>query len=79
MRLCSRCVSWRFLWSRCSRPRCLIQRAAALVSYFQAEDPQALADAWQDALGWGPGWRKRATEGVKALERMAPELAGVLG
>jgi hypothetical protein len=46
------------------------------VSYFQAEDPQALADAWQDALGRGPGWRKRATEGVKALEPMAPELAG---
>jgi len=49
------------------------------VSYFQAEDPLALADAWQDALGRWPGWRKRANEGVKALERTAPELAGVLG
>lgn len=55
-----------------------LAQAAALVSYFQAEDPQALADAWQDALGRGPDWRKRATEGMKALERMAPELAGVL-
>lgn len=33
-----------------------LAQAAALVSYFKLEDPQALADAWQDALSRGPGW-----------------------
>lgn len=56
-----------------------LAQAAALMSYFLANDPDALQEAWEDALGRGPGWRKRAMEGVKALDRVAPDIARGLG
>lgn len=52
-----------------------VAQAAALMGYFVANDPDALKEAWADALGRGPGWRKRAVEGLKALERLAPDIA----
>lgn len=52
-----------------------LAQAAALMSYFMANDPDALQEAWADALARGPGWRKRALEGKKALAGMAPEVA----
>lgn len=55
-----------------------LAQAAALISYFAANDLDALQEAWSDALSRGPGWRKRATEGRKALENTAPELASAL-
>lgn len=56
-----------------------LAQAAALVSFFQAEDPQALADAWADAMERGPGWRKRAIEGREALLRLDAACAQALG
>ena len=56
-----------------------LAQAAALMSYFVANDPEALQEAWADALGRGPGWRKRAAEGLKALGRVEPEIARELG
>jgi len=52
-----------------------ILQAAALAEYF-ADSGQARAfnRAWRDALGRGPGWRRRALQGHKALLRLAPEL-----
>lgn len=54
-----------------------LAQVAALMSYFTAHDPDALQEAWADALGRGPGWRKRALEGRKALANVAPEAAQV--
>lgn len=56
-----------------------LAQAAALMSYFMANDPDALHEAWADALGRGPGWRKRAMEGLKALGRLEPGIAQELG
>lgn len=55
-----------------------LAQAAALMSYFAANDPEALQEAWADALSRGPGWRKRALEGRKALEHVAPNIAHML-
>lgn len=44
-----------------------LAQAAALVEYFSETDPEALTQAWADALSRGPGWRKRATQGRSAL------------
>jgi hypothetical protein len=44
-----------------------LAQAAALVDYFNANDPDALRAAWQDANSRGPGWRKRAEQGRRAL------------
>ena len=55
-----------------------LAQAASLLEYFAAVDPQAIRVAWADALARGPGWRKRAFEGKKALSSKAPELATLL-
>jgi len=55
-----------------------LAQAAALIGYFMAQDSEALQDAWADALSRGPGWRKRAQEGAKALRRLAPAVAEAL-
>jgi len=51
-----------------------LQQAAALFDYLLVTQPESLQDAWRDALGRGPGWRKRALEGLIALQRVHPEL-----
>ena len=55
-----------------------VAQAAALMGYFLANDPDALHEAWADALARGPGWRKRALEGKKALAGLAQEFATAL-
>jgi hypothetical protein len=55
-----------------------LAQAAALLEYFASTDPEPVVAAWRDALGRGPGWRKRAVEGRKALARMEPELANAV-
>jgi hypothetical protein len=49
-----------------------LSQAASLISYFQAQDPQALADAWHDAASRGPGWKRRLLEGLAQLQRLYP-------
>ncbi|MBI5910712.1 MAG: hypothetical protein HY848_12270, partial [Betaproteobacteria bacterium] len=52
-----------------------ILQAAALAEYFaHSGQGRAFNLAWRDALGRGPGWRRRALQGHKALLRLAPEL-----
>ncbi|UUZ71537.1 nucleotidyltransferase domain-containing protein [Polaromonas sp. P1(28)-8] len=51
-----------------------LQQAAALFDYLLATQPESLHDAWRDALDRGPDWRKRALEGLIALQRVHPEL-----
>lgn len=55
-----------------------LAQAAALIEYFRDNDPEALQDAWADALARGPGWKKRALEGQRALQTQAPTLSAVL-
>jgi len=52
-----------------------LAQVASLAEYFAANDIDALQSAWADALSRGPGWRKRALEGRKALAAKAPKLA----
>jgi hypothetical protein len=47
-------------------------QAASLIELLQARDPQALAEAWADAAGRGPGWRRRLDDGLDQLLRMQP-------
>lgn len=51
-----------------------LHQAACLAEYFLAVRPREFNAAWRDALGRGPGWRKRAREGKAGLLRLAPEL-----
>jgi hypothetical protein len=55
-----------------------LAQAAALIAYFKTHDPDALANAWRDALSRGPGWVKRATGGRVALAAVSAELADAL-
>jgi hypothetical protein len=55
-----------------------LAQAASLLEYFSMADPDAVRIAWADALARGPGWRKRAREGKRALARTAKELAADL-
>lgn len=55
-----------------------LAQAAALIEYFRDNDPEALQDAWADALARGPGWKKRALEGLRALQAQDPTLSAVL-
>lgn len=51
-----------------------LQQAAALFDYLLTTQPESLHDAWHDAISRGPGWRKRALEGLIALQRVHPGL-----
>ncbi len=55
-----------------------LAQAASLLEYFNMADPDAIRDAWADALSRGPGWRKRALEGKKALAAKTPDLVNAL-
>ena len=55
-----------------------VAQAASLIEYFANADPDPLHVAWQDARARGPGWRKRADEGLKALRTFAPLQAALL-
>ena len=51
-----------------------LQQAAALFEYLLATRPDDLRAAWHDAQGRGAGWRKRALEGLIAMQRTHPRL-----
>ena len=55
-----------------------LAQAAALMEYYATADPDAVRSAWADALSRGPGWRKRALEGRKALAKKDGALTGDL-
>jgi len=56
-----------------------VAQAASLIEYFASNDIDPLIAAWHDARGRGPGWRKRADEGLRALRSVASEHAALLG
>jgi hypothetical protein len=45
-------------------------QAASLIQLLQAQDPQALVDAWADAAGRGPGWKRRLDDGLDQLLKL---------
>ncbi len=51
-----------------------VKQAAALFEHLLQVRPDDLFGAWQDAVRRGPGWRRRALEGLTALRRVLPEL-----
>jgi len=51
-----------------------LQQAGALFGYLLDTGPDDLHAAWRDAVGRGPGWRKRAAQGLAALRRALPDL-----
>jgi hypothetical protein len=55
-----------------------LAQAASLMEYFRDNDPEALRAAWFDALGRGPGWKKRALDGSRTLRTHDHELASLL-
>lgn len=55
-----------------------LAQAASLMEYFVSADPDAVRGAWADAMARGPGWRKRALEGRKALASKDRALADAL-
>lgn len=52
-----------------------VLQAASLIEYLLASDPEALKDAWTDALSRGPDWQKRAHEGLRTLQTHDAALA----
>lgn len=52
----------------------LLQSASLVEDFERSGQSRAFNVAWRDALGRGPGWRKRAMEGKKALLHLSPEL-----
>lgn len=54
-------------------------QVAALVEYGLLRSPSALQAAAKDLMARGPGWRKRAREGVKYVAEYDPEIASRLG
>ena len=51
-----------------------LTQAATLIDYLSQHDPAALQDAWNNLNNRGPGWRKRAAQGLDALQRAWPDL-----
>jgi len=49
-------------------------QSAALLSYSAANQPAELKEGLKDLLGRGPGWRKRAEQGISALLKIEPAL-----
>lgn len=52
----------------------LVQAAALAEWHLEASEARTFNAAWRDALGRGPGWRRRARQGMKALLERRPEL-----
>ena len=56
-----------------------LDQAASLIEYLAANDADALGESWERLLSHGPGWRRRALEGLQALkERYSDIDASVL-
>jgi hypothetical protein len=55
-----------------------VSQAAALLEYFRERDADTVKTVWADALSRGPGWRKRAKEGLRALAAADQKLAEFL-
>jgi hypothetical protein len=52
-----------------------LAQAACLLAALKQHRAWEVEEAWQDLAGRGPGWLKRARQGLTALDQLAPELA----
>ncbi|WP_447917342.1 GSU2403 family nucleotidyltransferase fold protein [Achromobacter aegrifaciens] len=50
-----------------------LQQSALLLHILRGQRPDEVEEAWRDLSGRGPGWRKRATLGLDALDKLWPE------
>lgn len=51
-----------------------LDQAASLIAYLVVNDSDVLVETWQQLLKNGPGWRRRALEGLQALNARYPEV-----
>jgi hypothetical protein len=51
-----------------------LEQAASLIQYLAANDAEVLGETWCTLLAKGPGWRRRALEGLKELGARYPEV-----
>ena len=51
-----------------------LDQAAALIDYLSQHDAELLSETWLDLIQRGPGWRRRALQGRKALKEHYPEV-----
>ncbi len=50
-----------------------LSQAASLLALLKERQPWEVEAAWKDLLGRGPGWVKRASQGIKSLDKAYPE------
>jgi len=51
-----------------------LDQAASLIEYLAENDADLLNETWVDLIKRGPGWQRRAAEGLKALRKRYPDL-----
>lgn len=51
-----------------------IEQAAGLIDYLAENDADLLHETWVDLMERGPGWRKRAADGLFALKTKFPDM-----
>jgi len=51
-----------------------LDQAASLIEYLAENDADILAETWEKLLERGPGWRRRAQEGLQALNTLYPDV-----
>ncbi|WP_137920866.1 GSU2403 family nucleotidyltransferase fold protein [Hydrogenophaga sp. 2FB] len=49
-----------------------LDQAASLIEYLAENDADLLHETWLDLINRGPGWRRRAVEGLQALRKRYP-------
>lgn len=49
-----------------------LAQAASLIAYLAENDVELLSETWDRLIARGPGWRSRATDGLKALKKRYP-------
>ena len=55
-----------------------LDQSAALIEYLAENDEDALAQAWENFNGRGPGWRARAEQGRAALAVAFPDIEAAI-
>ena len=51
-----------------------LEQAASLIEYLGENDSELLSETWAGLINLGPGWRRRALEGLQALKEKYPSV-----
>jgi hypothetical protein len=51
-----------------------LDQAASLIEYLAENDADLLSETWGDLVSRGPGWRRRAVHGLRALQKRFPDI-----